>query len=45
MKLKENQENKVPRRGIEQACITKTQCARGGTVQRGTHSATLPRAL
>ena len=41
MKLKENQEKKVPHRGIEPAYITKTQSARSGTVQRQTHSTTM----
>ena len=40
MKLKENQE-KVSHCGIEPACITKTLCARSGTVHRLTHWATL----
>ena len=40
MKLKENLEKKVPHRGIEPACITKSQCAQSGTVQLKTHSAT-----
>ena len=33
---------KMPHRGIEPACMTKTQCARSGTVQRQTNSATMP---
>ena len=41
MKLKENHEN-VSHPGIEPACITKTQCAWSGTVQRRNHPATEP---
>ena len=47
MKLKENQEKKVPLRCIEPttACITKTRCAWSGTVHCRNLSATEPSIL